>query len=179
MDFQQSKTFINLQNAFIGETVSSTKYSIYSIKARQEGYIEISNWYDSLSGFEREHATVWLKLLNNGAVPTTLDNLNETTQTEGNTGNSIYRDYASTAREEGFDNIASLFEGVANIELAHETEAHTFASDIQSDQVFCKPEAQLWICLNCGNILGGDCAPEICPICGFPQGYYQIYNPVS
>lgn len=178
MDFQQSKTFINLQNAFLGESVTSTKYSIYGIRARQDGYIQIGNWFDSLAVYEREHATVWLKLLNNGTVPNTLINLNETSETEGNVGSS-YREYASTAREEGYANIASLFEGVANIELAHETEALTFASDIQNEQVFCKPEAQLWICLNCGNILGGDCAPEICPICGFPQGYYQIYVPVS
>lgn len=91
-------------------------------------------------------------------------------------GNGTYRQYAEVAREEGYDNIAALFDGVANIELNHDVIFQNFADDIQKNQVFCKPTEVLWICINCGNIMGGLCAPAICPICGFPQGYYQVYD---
>ncbi|MDF2473614.1 MAG: hypothetical protein K0R21_1396 [Anaerocolumna sp.] len=177
MDFQQSKTFTNIQNAFIGESLASTRYGIYGIKAEQEGYIQISNVFDLISNFEREHAIIWLRLLNNGELPSTYNNVREAASSEAE-GVNTYREYARMAREEGYNDIAALFEGVANIELNHETIFDTFERNFETNEVFCKPTDSLWICLNCGNIMGGTCAPEICPICLYPQGYYQIYNPI-
>lgn len=176
MDFQQSKTYKNLQLAFDGELRTSTRYQINGIRARQEGYIQIGNVFEIISGFEREHATIWLRLINGGTLPTTLENLLEASSVEDAKGNGTYRQYAEVAREEGYDNIAALFDGVANIELNHDVIFQNFADDIQKNQVFCKPTEVLWICINCGNIMGGLCAPAICPICGFPQGYYQVYD---
>jgi rubrerythrin len=176
MDFQQSRTFINLQSAFEGELVNSSKYEIYGIRARQEGYQQIGYAFDVISRYEREHAVIWLKLLNNGELPSTLQNLIEGANDEAYKGNNVYRDYAQIAREEGFNSIGSLFDGVANIELNSEVIFQTFADDITSNQVFCKNQEVLWVCINCGNIMGGLCAPAICPICGFPQGYYQVYD---
>ncbi|WFR56191.1 rubrerythrin family protein [Anaerocolumna sp. AGMB13025] len=176
MDFQQSRTFINLQSAFEGELISSSKYEIYGIRAREEDYQQIGYTFDVISHYQREHARIWWRLLNNGVLPNTLTNLLEAADAEDVRGNSIYRDYADIAREEGYDSIASLFDGVANIELNSEVIFRTFADEIQTNQVFCKNEEVLWVCINCGNILGGLCAPAICPICGFPQGYYQVYD---
>lgn len=176
MDFTQSRTYINLQSAFEGELISSTKYEIYGNKAREEGYIQIGNVYNIISGFEREHAVIWLKLLNNGTIPPTLQNLQESSQNEAIKGNTTYRDYAEVAREEGYNQIAALFDGVANIELNHDVIFQTFADNIETNTVFCKNTEVLWICANCGNIMGGTCAPAICPICAFPQGYYQVYE---
>lgn len=176
MDFQQSRTYINLQSAFEGELKSSTRYQINGIRAREEGYIQIGNVFDIIAGFEREHATIWLRLINEGTLPTTLENLREASAMEDLKGNGTYREYAQVAREEGFNDIASLFDGVANIELNHDVIFQNFADDIENNEVFCKTTDVLWICINCGNIMGGLCAPAICPICGFPQGYYQVYD---
>ncbi len=176
MDFLQSRTFINLQNAFEGELISSSRYKIYGIKARDEGYQQIGYAFDVISGYEREHASIWLRLLNNGEIPDTLQNLTTGADEEAEKGNNIYREYAQIAREEGFDSIGALFDGVANIELNSETIFRDFANNVATNQVFCKSEEVLWVCIKCGNIMGGLCAPEICPICGFPQGYYQVYD---
>lgn len=176
MDFQQSRTFINLQSAFEGELITSSKYEIYGIRAREEDYQQIGYAFDVISGYEREHARIWWGLLNDGVFPSTLQNLMDGADAEGDKGNSIYRDYAQVAREEGYDAIGALFDGVANIELNSEVIFRNFADQIQTNQVFCKPQEVLWVCINCGNIMGGLCAPEICPICGFPQGYYQVYD---
>ncbi len=176
MDFSQSRTFVNLQSAFEGELISSSKYEIYGIRARDEGYQQIGYAFDVISRYEREHAVIWLRLLNNGELPGTLQNLIESADEQDFRGNNLYRDYAQVAREEGYNSIAALFDGVANIELNSEVIFRTFADEIQTNQVFCKPQEVLWVCINCGNIMGGLCAPAVCPICGFPQGYYQVYD---
>lgn len=176
MDFKQSKTYQNLQLAFHGELMSSTRYQINGIRARQEGYIQIGNVFEIISGFEREHAIIWLRLINEGTLPSTLENLIEASAAEDEKGNGSYRQYAEVARQEGFNEIAALFDGVANIELNHDVIFQNFADDIKENEVFCKKTEVLWICVNCGNILGGVCAPAVCPICGFPQGYYQVYD---
>lgn len=176
MEFNQSRTFKNLQDAFEGELKTSTLYEIYGIRARQENYIQIADVYDIISGFEREHAIIWYKLLHEGQLPTTLENLTGSAIIEETKANTTYREYANVAREEGYTSIAALFDGVANIELNHDVIFQNFANNIENGEVFCKPREVLWICINCGNIMGGTCAPVICPICGFPQGYYQVYD---
>lgn len=179
MDFQNSRTFANLQSAYEGELKSSSKYSIYSKQASQEGYIQIGNVFEIATHHEREHAIIFLKLMNNLQLPDTLTNLLDASATESNEGSNLYREYAQIAREEGYNNIAALFDGIANIAMNLEVTFQSFARSIEQGEVFCKKEEQLWICLNCGNIMGGLCAPEICPICGYPQGYYEVYNPIN
>lgn len=176
MEFSQSRTFKNLQDAFEGELKTSTLYEIYGLRARQEGFIQISDVYNIVSGFEREHAKVWYRLIHENNLPSTFQNLTESALIEDKRSNVTYREYGNIAREEGFTAIGALFDGVANIELNQNVIFQNFASNMQANEVFCKTEEVLWICINCGNIMGRTCAPEICPICSFPQGYYQVYD---
>lgn len=176
MDFQQSRTFSNLQRAYDWELNVSTKYSIYSDTARLAGYIEIGNIYDVFSRNEKEHARIWLRQMNNGQLPTTSENLAYSAEIEVDAANQMYREFARTAREEGYNELAALFNGVANIELNHNLRFQDLYENVERNEVFCKPVENLWICMQCGNIMSGSCAPEICPVCGFPQGYYKVYD---
>lgn len=174
MDFQLSRTYQNLQRSLDWELQVSSRYSIYADKARDEQYIDIGNLFDTVTKNEKEHSRIWLRLLNNGQIPSTEENLFEASQLERASAD-MYRNFSTIALEEGYTDIAALFNGVGNIELNHDlyfTERHT---DVQQNQVFCKPNEVLWVCMSCGNILSGVCAPEICPVCGFPQGYYRLY----
>lgn len=175
MEFKDSKTFANLQNALAAELMTTTKFLIYALQARQEGFIQIGNVFDQIARNERELATIWMKQLNDGSVPDTAANLVDSYTTANYLGTQMYQEYSRVATEEGYTPIASLFNGVANIQFNHETRFRSLSTDMVNNQVFCKDTQSLWICLACGNILSGDCAPEICPICGYPQGYYQIY----
>ncbi len=176
MDFQQSRTYRNLQIAYDGELMTSTKYELYGDTARLDGYMEIGNIFDITSRNEKEHARIWLRRLNNGVLPTTEQNLLDSTESETAVGSTEYREYARVAREEGYNDIAALFNGVANIELNHDLRFRSLYNDVVRGEVFCKPEATLWICMQCGNIMSGICAPEICPVCSFPQGFYRLYD---
>lgn len=176
MDFMQSRTYANLQAAFEFELETSTLFSISADKARQEDYQQIGNIYDTFARNNQEHARIWMRQLNGGTLPPISDLLQSDYQREDYSGNTMYREFARVAEEEGFTEIASLFNGVANIDLNQALILRTQYEDIIRDEVFCKPRVQLWICLQCGNILSGLCAPEICPVCGFPQGYYRVYE---
>jgi rubrerythrin len=175
MEFQQSKTYANIQNSFERELMASTLYSIYSDRAEQDGYIEISSIYDTYVRNHKEHARIWFRRLHNGVIPDTQQNLLDSSTGELDRGD-IYREYARVAREEGYNDIASLFNGIANIELNHNLTLSTLYDNVIGGEVFCKPNETLWICMQCGNIMSGTCAPEICPVCGFPQGYYRVYT---
>lgn len=174
MDFQQSKTYNNLQKSYERELMVSTLYDIFSDKATQDGYIEISNIFSTIVRNEKEHARIFSRKMNNNVVPDTQQNLLAAADYEIDTSN-LYRDYANTANEEGYSDLAALFNGIANIELDHNLRFRTQYNNVVSEEVFCKPTDTLWICMQCGNIMGGTCAPEICPVCGFPQGYYRVY----
>lgn len=173
MDFRNSKTYQNLLNAFYYELITSSQYDIYSIQARQETYIEIENIFITLARNNLEHARIWLKQLNNGSIPSTNENLRTAID---NLNKEMYNEYSIIAREEGFDDLASLFNGVANISVNHELILNTQLIDVETDRVFCKDSEVLWICQSCGNIMNSLCAPEICPVCAFPQGYYKLYT---
>lgn len=176
MDFQQSRTYSNLLNAYNLELMANTRYELSADQARQEEYIEIATVFETTARNEREHARIWLRRLGNGELPTTEQNLLTAIEFETEVGNTIYRDYARIAREEGYNEIAALFNGVANIELNHALRFNTLYDDIIRGEVFCKPVETLWICMQCGNIMSGTCAPVICPVCQFPQGYYRLYE---
>lgn len=176
MDFQQSKTYKNVVNAFELEQIISTRYQLYADQARLEEFIQIGNVFDVTARNAKEHARIWWRRLNNGILPTTEQNLRDSAEEEAYLGNTLYREYAATAREEGYDDIAALFNGIANIALNHNLRFTILREDILRGEVFCKPTETLWICMQCGNIMSGVCAPQICPVCGFPQGYYRLYN---
>jgi rubrerythrin len=176
MDFQQSKTYQNLLSAYQDELMSSTRYLIYGDTARLDGYNEIGNIFDTTAKNEKEHARIWLRQLNNGVLPDTQQNLLEASTKEANDGSIMYREYARIAKEEGYDDIAGLFNGVANIELNFDLQFRSLYEQVVRGEVFCKPEEQLWICMQCGNIMYGLCAPVVCPVCGFPQSYYRLFR---
>lgn len=173
MDFKDSKTYQNLINAYYYELISSSQYDIFSIQAVQETYIEISRIYNTLAANELEHARIWLQRINNGTIPTTEEGLRISLS---NSNKEMYGEYSIVAREEGYDDLASLFNGVANISINHEVILNTQLTNIEMNKVFCKDTEILWICQSCGNIMSGLCAPEICPVCTFPQGYYKPYT---
>lgn len=175
MEFQQSRTYSNLQNAMNYELNASTLFSISGDRARQEGYQEIGSIYDTIQRNTKEHARIWLRQLNNGTLPSTSEFLISDSNLEGSAGDD-YREYARIALEEGFDNIAGLFSGIANIDLNHSLQLRMLYENVVRDEVFCKPLERLWICMQCGNIMSGLCAPEVCPVCGFPQGYYRPFT---
>lgn len=176
MEFQQSQTYANLQNAYDIELEQSTLYSIYGDIVRREGYLQIGNIYDIFQRNNKEHARIWLRQLNEGSLPNAEEVLLESAQQEYYMGNQLYREYARIAKEEGYSDIESLFNGIANIDLNHGLQLQAQYDNVIRNQVFCKNQETLWICMQCGNILSGLCAPEICPVCGFPQSYYRVYG---
>lgn len=175
MEFKDSETYANLRKAFDGESKASTKYAIYADKAREDGYEQIGDIFDETSHNEKEHAEVWLKLIHGGEVPETAENLREASSGESYEWTRMYPEFAETARREGFPEIAELFEGVAMIENNHDGRFRLLLANIEEDQVFCKEEEVIWICTNCGNLYYAKCAPEYCPVCGYPQAYYEVY----
>lgn len=174
MDLINSETYQNLKDAFAGETKASGKYALYGIIAREDGYEQIGNIFDETSGNEREHAEIWLKVLNGGELPNTLTNLKDGAEGEFYEWTTMYKEYAETARKEGFDDIANLFEGVGNIEKHHDRRYKMLIQNIENNEVFCKKNETLWVCLNCGNVISGNCAPANCPVCAYPQGFYEL-----
>lgn len=175
MEFRESETYHNLQAAYHGELMASAKYDLYGEKAYEDEYQQIGNIFKETSKNEREHAEIWLKKLSGGEVPSTYDNLKEAAAGENHEWTSMYPGYAETAVREGYPEIADLFIQVARIENNHDGRFETLAWNIESNQVFCREHEAVWICENCGNLVWANCAPEICPVCGYPQGYYQLY----
>lgn len=172
--FKDSNTFRNIQSAFAGETSAGTKYRIFGEKAREEGYQQIADIFDDTSKNEQAHAEVWYKVMNGGEVPTTLDNLKNAYTGENKEWTSMYTGFAEEARREGYLEIARLFEEVAAVERHHDARYRKLAQNIANNEEFCKDSPTLWVCLNCGNLYYGVCAPNPCPLCGYPQGYYQL-----
>ncbi len=175
MDFQQSKTFANLQIAYENELQTSTKFEMFGNQAREEVLIEIGEAFDIISRNEIFIANR-LRTLIKGRVTDTEENLQEAKLDEENAANNIYLAFSQIAQEEGYNDIASLFNGIANIKLNHILTLQTFQTNLQNNELFCKPQEGVWICMGCGNILTGFCAPDICPICQFPQGYYRLLS---
>lgn len=175
MDFKESRTYQNLQSAFAYETQSKAKFDIYSVKAAQEELLGISLSFDTISRNDR-FVAVRLRNIINGGEPDTEQNLTEASDSELYAGNTMYRDFSKIAVEEGYGEIASLFNGIGNIKLNHNYMLQTYLTNMLTNTLFCKNEAKLWICLGCGHILSGICAPDVCPICGYPQGYYELFE---
>ena len=174
MELKGSKTEANLQAAFAGESQARNKNSYYASKAKKDGYVQIANIFEETAANEKEHAKIWFKLLHGGAVPSTIENLKDAADGENYEWTDMYETFAKEAKEEGFDDIAYLFEEVGKIEKEHEERYRKLLSNIEGGLVFSKDGDCIWQCSNCGHIAVGKNAPEKCPVCAHPQSYFQI-----
>ena len=173
MELKGSKTEQNLMTAFAGESQARNKYNYFASKAKKEGYEQIAAIFEETANNEKEHAKIWFKLLNGGEVKATIDNLESAANGENYEWTEMYAEFAKTAREEGFDHIAYLFEGVAKIEKEHEERFKKLLTNINDELVFSSDGETIWICRNCGHIHIGKKAPNVCPICNHPQSYFE------
>ena len=169
-----TKTEQNLMEAFAGESQARNKYSYYASKARKDGYEQIAALFEETAANEKEHAKIWFKLLHDGAIPSTLENLKDAAEGENYEWTDMYDRMAKEAREEGFEAIARLFEGVGAIEKEHEARYRKLLSNIEGGLVFSRDGDCIWQCANCGHIVIGKEAPKVCPVCAHPQSFFQI-----
>ncbi len=171
-ELKGSKTEQNLMTAFSGESQAHTKYRFYASAARNEGLNQIADMFDLTAHNEKEHAKIWFKLLHDG-IATTDKNLEDAAKGENYEWTDMYAGFAKTAKEEGFDKIAFLFESVAAIEKEHEERYRKQLDNIKTGKMFKADGKVFWICQNCGHIHYGDTAPEMCPVCSHPKAYFE------
>ena len=174
MELKGSKTEQNLMTAFAGESQARNKYTYFASKAKKEGYEQIAAIFQETADNEKEHAKMWFKLLNGGEIPSTEENLKAAAQGENFEWTDMYVKMAKEAKEEGFDHIAYLFEAVGKIEKEHEERYKKLLENVKGDLVFSKDGDRIWKCRNCGRIVIGKKAPEICPVCSHPKAYFEI-----
>ena len=174
MELKGSRTEQNLMTAFAGESQARNKYTYFASKAKKEGYEQIAAVFEETAGNEKEHAKMWFKELNGGAVPSTIENLKAAAEGENYEWTDMYAEFAKVAKEEGFDHIAYLFEEVGKIEKHHEERYLKLLKNIEDDMVFKTSDDQtVWICRNCGHVFVGKEAPKVCPVCAHPQSYFE------
>ena len=173
MELKGTKTEKNLQAAFAGESQARNKYTYYASQAKKEGFEQIAAIFTETANNEKEHAKMWFKLLN-GGIGKTVDNLKDAAAGENYEWTDMYATFAKEAREEGFDHIANLFEGVAAIEKEHEERYRALADNLKNSRVFAREEQQVWQCRNCGYTYIGKSAPLKCPVCAHPQSYFEL-----
>ena len=174
MEFKESKTYKNLQTAFAGESQARNKYTYFASKARKDGYEQIAEIFEESANNEKEHAKMWFKELNGGSIPSTEDNLLAAAEGENYEWTDMYDEFAKTAKEEGYDRIAFLFESVGNIEKHHEERFRKLLDNIKGELVFSRDGDRIWQCRNCGHIVIGSSSPKVCPVCNHPQSYFEI-----
>lgn len=174
MELKGSKTEKNLWTAFEGESKARNKYSYYASKARKEGFNQIADIFEMTAHNEKEHAKLWFKALHDNDIPTTAENLKDAAAGENYEWTDMYAGFAKVAKEEGFTQLAYLFEAVAEIEKTHEERYRKLLSRVETETVFEKSEEVIWECANCGHQYVGKSAPEICPVCKHPRAYFMI-----
>ena len=174
MELKGSKTEANLMAAFAGESQARNKYTYYAAKAKKDGYEQIAAIFQETADNEKEHAKIWFKLLHDGAVPDTVTNLKDAAAGENYEWTDMYAGFAKTAREEGFDKIATLFEKVGEIEKEHEARYLKMLGNIEEGIVFSRDGDRIWKCRNCGHIVVGKSAPEVCPVCEHPRAFFEL-----
>lgn len=160
--------------AFAGESQAHTKYLYYASKAKKDGFVQIGTLFEETAKNEKEHAKIWFKLLHGGDIPTTTDNLADAAKGENYEWTDMYAGFAEVARQEGFAHIAALFEMVGKIEKHHEERYRRLLANIEEGIVFSREGDTIWQCSNCGHIVIGKKAPQICPVCNHPQSFFQI-----
>ncbi len=173
-DLKGTKTEANLWTAFAGESQARNKYTYYASKAKKDGYVQIAALFEETANNEKEHAKIWFKLLHGGEIPSTAENLLDAAEGENYEWTDMYAKMAAEAREEGFNDIAALFDGVAKIEKEHEERYRKLLKNVEEGTVFSKDGDMIWQCSNCGHIVIGKKAPMLCPVCKHPQAYFQI-----
>ncbi len=173
-ELKGTKTEQNLQEAFAGESQARNKYTYYASKAKKEGYVQISKIFEETAANEKEHAKIWFKLLHNNDIPTTTENLKDAAAGENFEWTDMYDRMAKEAKEEGFDEIANLFEMVGAIEKEHEARYKKLLANIEGGLVFSRDGDMMWQCSNCGHIVIGKNAPEVCPVCAHPKAHFEI-----
>ncbi len=174
MELKGSKTEKNLWEAFSGESQARNKYNYFASAAKKEGYEQIGAFFDQTANNEKEHAKLWFKAL--GGIGNTAQNLKAAAEGEHYEWTSMYAEFAKTAAEEGFMELAEQFEGVAAIEKTHETRYLRLLQNIENKEVFAKGEIIVWECRNCGHFHTGKTAPKICPICAHPESYFEVHT---
>ena len=173
-ELKGTKTEQNLKEAFAGESMARNKYTYFASRAKKDGFVQIAAIFEETAANEKEHAKMWYKYLNGGSVSDTKANLADAANGENFEWTDMYARMAKEAREEGFDEIAEKFEGVAKIEKEHEERYRKLLDNIQKERVFSKDGDVIWQCSNCGHIVVGKKAPEECPVCNHPQAYFQV-----
>ncbi|NME36720.1 MULTISPECIES: rubrerythrin [Fusobacterium] len=173
MELKGTKTEKNLWTAFAGESQARNKYTYYASKAKKEGYVQIAELFETTANNEKEHAKLWFKLLH-GGMPSTVENLKDAAAGENYEWTDMYATFAKEAREEGFEDIAKVMDGVAKIEKEHEERYRKLLANIENQEVFKRLEIQVWECGNCGHLHIGTEAPLVCPVCDHPQAHFRI-----
>ena len=174
MELKGSKTEANLKAAFAGESQAHTKYLYYASKAKKDGYVQIAELFEATAKNEKEHAKIWFKFLHDGTIPSTEENLADAAAGENYEWTDMYAEFAAVAKEEGFNEIAFLFEKVGAIEKTHEERYRKLLENIEDGLVFSRDEDMIWECSNCGHIVIGKKAPELCPVCKHPKSYFML-----
>ena len=174
-ELKGTKTEANLQAAFAGESMARNKYTYYASKAKKDGYVQIGKLFEETANNEKEHAKIWFKLLHGGEMPDTAANLLDAAEGENYEWTDMYAGFAVEAREEGFEERAILFEKVAAIEKMHEERYRKLLANVEGGLVFSRDEDMMWECSNCGHIVVGKKAPEICPVCKHAKSYFMIH----
>ena len=172
MELKGSKTEANLWKAFAGESMARNKYTYFASKAKKEGFEQIAAIFEETDGNEKEHAKLWFKEL--GGIGDTAANLKAAAAGENEEWTQMYKEMAETAKSEGFEKLAFLFEGVGKIEKEHEERYLTLLKNLEEGKVFEKDGEYVWKCRNCGHIHFGRTAPEVCPVCAHPQAYFEL-----
>ncbi|MBO5671784.1 MAG: rubrerythrin family protein [Alistipes sp.] len=171
-DLKGTKTEKNLWEAFAGESQARNKYTYFASKAKKDGYVQIAKIFEETAANEKEHAELWFKLL--GGIGDTAQNLKSAAEGENYEWTDMYASMAKDAREEGFDHIAFLFEEVGKIEKDHEERYRKLLSNVEGGLVFSRDGDMIWQCSNCGHVVVGKKAPEMCPVCAHPKAYFQL-----
>lgn len=172
-ELKGTRTEANLQTAFAGESMARSKYMFFASKAKKDGYVQIAKIFEETAANEKEHAKIWFKLLN-GGIDDTAANLKAAAEGENYEWTDMYATFAKEAREEGFDHIADLFEMVGAIEKEHEERYRRLLRNVEDKLVFSRDGDCVWQCSNCGHIVVGRQAPEVCPVCAHPKAYFEL-----
>ena len=172
--YEGTKTEENLKKAFAGESEARNKYDFFASKAKKDGYEQIAAIFAETAANEKEHAKMWYKELHDGAVEDTIVNLEAAAAGENYEWTDMYKEFAETARAEGFEELAVKFEEVAAIEKTHEERYLKLLSNVKEKKVFSRDGDMIWVCRNCGHIVIGKEAPEVCPVCAHPRAYFEI-----
>ena len=173
MELKGSKTEANLWEAFAGESQARNKYTYYASKARKDGFEQIAAFFEETANNEKEHAKLWFKEL--AGIGSTAENLAAAAEGENYEWTDMYAGFAKTAEAEGFPELAARFRMVGEVERHHEERYRALLHNVETAAVFARSEVKIWECRNCGHIVVGTAAPEVCPVCNHPQSYFELH----